>query len=416
MSLSAAVARPLKDIGFPENELVWSQAFYYGIWAAILYFIDASLMAATFWGALTGRYRKDFILTLSQRTLMLQTIMFLTYLLLGAYVFSQVEGWNYLDAVYWTVVTLFTVGFGDYYPNTPLARALLIPYALTGIITLGLVISSVRSLMLERGRRCVAARMDDRKRRKVIRTIIRSGDDKVLEPSRQQFEISHTQSNKAPANEFERRKAEFALMRKIQAKSSSHRRWVAMAISMFSWLVLWLVGAVVFEKAENSYQNCASAVGQGVSRDSRRPHTRAAPSIFTSELRCNQHDGLPTGTDFHFLLISEIKVIATHLKESKPHRYTFDQWAWYLKLMGEDEHNAQMHCKATPKGKARDPSHGDSDMELTWSWVGPGSPLVGSQEESEWIFNRLVDRLWDSLSSERKRRLWDHAREAYPEL
>ncbi|KAJ3466393.1 hypothetical protein MRS44_007051 [Fusarium solani] len=550
MSLSAAIARPLKDIGFPQNELVWSQAFYYGIWAAILYFIDASLMAATFWGALTGRYRKDFILTLSQRTLMLQTIMFLTYLLLGAYVFSQVEGWNYLDAVYWTIVTLFTVGFGDYYPNTPLARALLIPYALTGIITLGLVISSVRSLMLERGRRCVAARMDDRKRRKVIRTIIRSGDDKVLEPSRQQFEISHTQSNKAPANEFERRKAEFALMRKIQAKSSSHRKWVAMAISTFSWLVLWLVGAVVFQKAENPYQNwsyfnafyfcfeawttigygdlapisnagrsfyvfwsllalptmtvlishasdtvvriirdgtillgnvtilpndggfignmkhiiskitfgkafpghldfaspelaapsknidqplaetvneayeatlqddsrgcpSASAVSQGVSRDSRRPHTRAGPSIFTSELRCNHHDGLPTGTDFHFLLISEIKVIATHLKESKPHRYTFDQWAWYLKLMGEDEHNAQMHCKATPKGKAR---HGDSDMELTWSWVGPGSPLVGSQEESEWIFNRLVDRLWDSLSSERRRRLWDHAREAYPEV
>ncbi|KAM6504635.1 hypothetical protein FSOLCH5_015370 [Fusarium solani] len=479
--------------------------------------------------------------------------MFLIYLLLGAYVFSQVEGWNYLDAVYWTIVTLFTVGFGDYYPNTPLARALLIPYALTGIITLGLVISSVRSLMLERGRRCVAAQMDDRKRRKMIWTIIRSGDDKVLEPIRQQFEISHTQSNKAPANEFERRKAEFALMRKIQAKSSSHRRWVAMAISTFSWLVLWLVGAVVFEKAENPYQNwsyfnafyfcfeawttigygdlapisnagrsfyvfwsllalptmtvlishasdtvvriirdgtillgnvtilpndggfignmkhiiskitfgkafpghldfaspelaapsknidqplagtvneayeatlqddsrgcpSASAVGQGVSRDSRRPHTRAAPSIFASELRCNHHDGLPTGTDFHFLLISEIKVIATHLKESKPHRYTFDQWAWYLKLMGEDEHNAQMHCKATPKGKARDPSHGDSDMELTWSWVGPGSPLVGSQEESEWIFNRLVDRLWDSLSSERRRRLWDHAREAYPEL
>jgi potassium channel subfamily K len=38
----------------------------------------------------------------------------------------------------------------------------------------------------------------------------------------------------------------------------------------------------------------------------------------------NHRDGLPTGTDFHFLLISEIQVIASHLKESKPHRYTFD--------------------------------------------------------------------------------------------
>ncbi|KAH6957606.1 hypothetical protein BKA56DRAFT_602155 [Ilyonectria sp. MPI-CAGE-AT-0026] len=549
-SLSATVARPLKDSGFPQNELIWSQAFYYGMWAAILYFVDASLMAATFWGASTGRYRKDFILTLSQRTLMLQTIMFLIYLLLGAYIFSQVESWNYLDAVYWTVVTLFTVGFGDYYPTSTLGRALLIPYALIGIITLGLVISSVRSLILDRGRRCIAARVDDRKRRKMIRTIIRSGDDKILEPIGEQFEITHAQSNKAPANEFKRREAEFALMRQIQAKSSSHKRWVAMAISTISWLVLWLVGAAVFEKAENPYQGwsyfdsfyfcfeawttigygdlapisnagrsfyvfwsllalptmtvlishasdtvvrlirnstillgnvtilpddggfvgnmkhiiskitfgkvfpghldsaspepvvssknidqglagtmtefyeqtlhdddrgcpSASVADQMVSQNSGPQHTRAL-STFISGVRCNDRDELPTGTDFHFLLISEIQVIATHLKESKPHRYTFDQWAWYLKLMGEDEHNAQTHCKAKPKGKRRHPNHGDLDKEPTWSWVGPRSPLVGSQEESEWIFNRLTDRLRESLLLERKRQLRSGVREAYP--
>ncbi|KAH7109404.1 hypothetical protein B0J13DRAFT_314906 [Dactylonectria estremocensis] len=549
-SLSATVARPLKDSGFPQNELIWSQAFYYGMWAAILYFVDASLMAATFWGASTGRYRKDFILTLSQRTLMLQTIMFLIYLLLGAYIFSQVESWNYLDAVYWTVVTLFTVGFGDYYPTTTLGRALLIPYALIGIITLGLVISSVRSLILDRGRRCIAARMTDRKRRKMIRTIIRSGDDKILEPIGEQFEITHTQSKKAPANEFKRREVEFALMRKIQAKSSSHRRWAAMAISTISWLVLWLVGAVVFEKAEKPYQGWSyfdsfyfcfeawttigygdlapisnagrsfyvfwsllalptmtvlishasdtvvrlirngtillgnvtilpddggfvgnmkhiiskitfgrvfpghldfappepavssknidqglagamtefyeetlrdddrgcpstSVVDQGVSQNS-GPQRTGAPSTFTSRVRCNHRDELPTGTDFHFLLISEVQVIATHLKESKPHRYTFDQWAWYLKLIGEDEHNPQTHGKVKLKGKRQDPNDEDSDRGLTWSWVGNRSPLVGSQEESEWIFNRLTDRLRESLLSERKRQLRSGAREAYP--
>ncbi|KAL6412397.1 hypothetical protein AUP68_03600 [Ilyonectria robusta] len=558
LSLSATAAGPLlEDIKFPKNELIWSQAFYYGIWATILYFLDASLMAVTFWGALSSHYRKDFMLTSSQRTLMLQTIMFLLYLLLGALIFSNIEDWNFLDAVYWADVSLFTVGFGDYAPTTTLGRALLMPYALIGVISLGLVISSVRSLILERGRHCVAARMEEKKRRRVIQTMTRRGDDNILKPIRRESEISRIQSNTIPATEFERRKAEFALMRKIQAQSSYRRRWIAMGISTTSWLILWLVGAIIFEKSEKTYQDWSyfnsfyfcfvawttigygdlapisnagksffvfwsllalptmtvlisnasdtvvkfirdstlrlgnatilpgdedfisnlkhivskitfgkafsshldsvspklaesskstnqrlaeimtefderslqdddrgrpstSVVDQRVSQSHRPKHTHA-PSTFTSRIRRslsrlhNPHDKFPRGTDFHLLLISEIQIIAIHLKESKPHRYTFDQWAWYLKLIGEDERNAETHCKAKPKEKRPDPNIENSDNELTWSWVGNRNPLMGSQEESEWILDRLMDRLRMSLSAERRRQLRTGPRLAHQE-
>ncbi|KAH7118288.1 hypothetical protein B0J13DRAFT_652323 [Dactylonectria estremocensis] len=517
LSLSATAAGPLlEDIKFPENELIWSQAFYYGIWATILYFLDASLMAVTFWGALSGHYRKDFMLTSSQRTLMLQTIMFLLYLLLGALVFSNIEDRNFLDAVYWADVSLFTVGFGDYAPTTTLGRALLMPYALIGVISLGLVISSVRSLILERGRRCVAARMEEKRRRRVIQTMTRRGDDDILNPIRRESEISRIQSNKIPATEFERRKAEFALMRKIQAQSSSRRRWISMAISTTSWLVLWLVGAIIFEKSEKTYQDWSyfdsfyfcfvawTTIGYGdlapisnagksffvfwsllalptmtvlisnasdtvvkFIRDSTlrlgnatilpgdedfisnlkhivskvtfgkalSSHLDSVPpklaesskstdqrlaEIMTEIRRSlprvhNPHDKFPTGTDFHLLLISEIQIIAIHLKESKPHRYTFDQWAWYLKLIGEDERNAETHCKAKSKEKRPDPNIANSDNELTWSWVGNRNPLMGSQEESEWILDRLMDRLRKSLSAERRRQLRTGPRLAHQE-
>ncbi|KAL6409998.1 hypothetical protein AUP68_06406 [Ilyonectria robusta] len=552
ISLSATAAGPLlEDIEFPENELIWSQAFYYSIWAAILYFFDASLMAVTFWGASSGYYGKDFMLTFSQRTLMLQTITFLMYLLLGSCVFSKVEDWNYLDAVYWADVTLFTVGFGDYAPTTTFGRALLIPYVLFGIISLGLVIDSVRSLILERGRRRFAVPMEEKTRRRIVRTMIRRGDDEILKPIRRESKISRPQSDTIPATEFERRRAEFALLRKIQDQALSRRRWMAMAISTSFWLVLWLVGAVIFEKSEKPYQGwsyfdsfyfcfeawttigygdlspisnagksffvfwsllalptmtmvishasdtvvkfirngtlrlgnvtilpgdegfignmkhiiskitfgrafpghlgsaspelavsskstdkrldeimtepdgqtlqgddrggpSASVVDQRVSQ-SRRPQCTRAPSQRSLSRLRNPHDELPTGTNFHFLLISEIQVIATHLKESKPHRYTFDQWAWYLKLIGEDEHNAQTHCKAKPIEKRQNPNDEDSDKELMWSWVGNRNPLIGSQEESEWIFDRLMERLRESLWSERRRQLRSGARDAYPE-
>lgn len=198
----------------PQIEYVWSQAFYYGMFAAILYFIVASLMVVTVWGAQRGHYDKDFELTMSQRTLMLQTIVFLGYLLLGALVFSNIEGWSYLDSVYWADVTLFTIGFGDLSPQTRLGRGLLVPYALVGVISLGLVIGSIRSMILDRGKHKLNARMLERQRRLLIRRIRHKGNGHILEP------IDGDASDDFPSSsqwtEFERRQKEFQLMRKIQ--------------------------------------------------------------------------------------------------------------------------------------------------------------------------------------------------------
>src|SRR5450432_1361706 len=134
IGLTATAAGPLQLPSRPDHAL--SQAFYYAIFSACLYFIVASMMVVTVIGAYLGRYEKDFKLTISQRTLMLQSISFLIYLLLGAMVFAHIENWTFLDAVYFTDYTLLTVGIGDLAPTTDLARGLLFSYAICGIITI----------------------------------------------------------------------------------------------------------------------------------------------------------------------------------------------------------------------------------------------------------------------------------------
>ncbi|TRX94329.1 hypothetical protein FHL15_004796 [Xylaria flabelliformis] len=259
IALCATASGPL--LMQPEAEYVWSQAFYYGLFAAILYFIVASLMVVTVWGAQAGHYPKDFELTMSQRTLMLQTILFLGYLLLGALVFSHIEGWLYLDAVYWADVTLFTVGLGDVALQTKLGRGLMIPYALIGITTLGLVIGSIRSLILDRGKSRLDARMLEKKRRRIVRRLMRSSKGKVLEPISEKDtdyypELKNENSSQmSPRAELERRHDEFHLMRKIQDQASTRRRWTAMGVSTSTWAVLWLVGAKIFQESEAPYQN-----------------------------------------------------------------------------------------------------------------------------------------------------------------
>ncbi|KAK3900765.1 hypothetical protein C8A05DRAFT_16968, partial [Staphylotrichum tortipilum] len=254
IALLATAAGPL--VVEPEHDFIWSQAFFYAIYSAVLYFCVASLMLVTYLGARTGRYPMDFMLTPSQRTLMLQTIMFMLYLLLGALLFCRLEHWNYLDALYWAAVTLFTVGFGDIVPNTSVGRALLIPYALVGIISLGLVIGSIRSLVLDRGKTRLGARIVEKKRRRTIRRLARAGRDDILVPVKDEGPpLSSVPSQSSALTEFDRREREFRLMRKIQDGAARRRRWVNMAVSTSTWLVLWLVGARIFQACEGPYQH-----------------------------------------------------------------------------------------------------------------------------------------------------------------
>lgn len=109
-----------------------SQGYYYACMAAGMYFVVASMLLSTSYGAYVGKYTSKYKLTAAQRTLMIQVIFFLGYLLASAAVFARIEGWEYLDAVYWSNVTLFTIGYGDLAPKTHLGRSLFFPYAVGG--------------------------------------------------------------------------------------------------------------------------------------------------------------------------------------------------------------------------------------------------------------------------------------------
>lgn len=230
----------------PASSHALTDAFYYAMFAAALYIIVGLLMALTIYGATHGYYSKEFHLTNPQRTLMAQTMSFVVYLLLGALVFSHIEGWRYLDAVYWADVTLLTVGLGDYSPKSRLGRGLLWPFAIGGILMLGLVIGSIRSLVLERGAQKMGAQITENMRANAINGVDQKNQTiKVSWFAKVDFRLSPDMS---PA---QRREAEFNVMRKVQAAAERDRRYFQLVTSMSSVALLWLVGALVFEHSEN---------------------------------------------------------------------------------------------------------------------------------------------------------------------
>lgn len=513
--------------------ILTAQAFYYAIMAAGLYIIVASLMVVTVYGASAGHYPKEFKLSMSQRTLMLQTISYLAYLLTGATVYCNIEQWMFVDTVYWANYTLLTIGTGDYHPLTHLGRSLLFPYAIGGIIMLGLVIGSIRSLVLERGKKKLGARMMEKKRQKVLEKIERSNKSKsTLNPLPRNQTKSPTEMS-----EQERRELEFNIMRQIQESTSTKRKWTSLLISALAWLFLWLIGAVVFWKAEKNQDwsyfvsiyfsyvslltigygdfapqsnsgkaffvfwsllaiptltvlisNMGDTVvklirdatlwfgeitvlpqeggmkqrlkkggeklkggiftgdqdpveeppgGVGLAEANRDPEkgerhhkklgkkAEAAGDKFAGEFeegelqeaKEDERKGDKIGENihlYHYLLVKEIRKVMQDADQTPPRKYSFSEWAWFLRLMGEDEGSSKFHRKAPVKEERKD---GDAPQiaeaandindkeevgeENKWSWLGARSPLMGETEEAEWVLERLTLTLERELKKQR---------------
>ena len=517
--VAAAAYDPILRLS-PSADRALSQGFYYGIMAAGIYFVIATLMVITVWGAMRQEYHTRFELTTSQRTLMLQTISFMIYLLGGAAVYARIEAWTFLDAVYWADITLLTVGIGDYVPMTHLGRGLLFPYAIGGIVILGLVIGSIRSLVLERGKAKIGARMIEKKREQVLKRMAKKGDKDKLTPL-----------SKGTTEDFdserERREAEFNLMREIQDKAMRNRKWTSLAISSTAWFFLWFMGAMVFYKSERnqtwtyfeslyfaytslltigygdfypmsnsgkpffvfwsllaiptltilisnmgdtvvkliqdltlyageftvlphedkSARDRIKRVGSRVTKGklfsvglpgvpteadgeeredpekgtsgggASNPTDRAASQFQKDELHeadAARDRGDKLGEDvhhYHYLLVREIRNVMNHLNQNPSRKYTFEEWAWFLKLIGEDEDSAEAHCEAPVKIDKKEglndelKEKGSDDKEdkmKQWSWLGNRSPLMGDKQEAQWVLEKLSLTLETKLKQQRE--------------
>ncbi|KAF1948579.1 voltage-gated potassium channel [Byssothecium circinans] len=499
----------------PMTEHALSQAYYYGIMAAAIYFIIASLMIFTVYGAYRNHYPKEFRLTPSQRTLMLQTISFMVYILLGALVFAKVEGWNYLDGVYWADFTLLTVGVGgEYVPKTHTGRSLLFFYAIGGIVMVGLVIGSIRSLILERGKEKMSARFMEIKRETVLGSI--NGDERTIKLG--MFEKMKF-SGKG-LNESQRREQEFRVMRRIQEKSERKRRYTALAISSAAAFLLWFLGAVVFMHSEKpqgwSYfvslyfaytslltigygdytlssnsgkaffvfwslmavptltilisnmgdtvikafrdltiwvgsltvlpdeQGLSTTLSIGLKRlrlgklykpkrdeedmlsqgaSEQKMLDRLAEHIEEEELEqaeeAGEHgDYLERDIRFyHYVLAREIREVMRDINASPPREYTYQEWNYFLRLMGQDENDASAHRKPSIRNERKTKNKHDlgtaNDGEgNTWSWLGIRSPLMGNQNEAQWLLQRLSVTLERELQKMRS----PHAKKEPPPI
>ncbi|KAF8198204.1 hypothetical protein K438DRAFT_1717847 [Mycena galopus ATCC 62051] len=435
----------LKLPGAPAYEL--TQAYYYAIISSVLYVILPSLLVANAVGAYVFRaYPPSFnALTVPQRTLMLQTMIYVMYLAAGAGVFAHIEGWTYLDGVYWADYTLLTIGLGsDFPPTTHTARSLLIPFAVVGITLIGVVIGSIRGLVLERGKVKVMRRTVELERQKWIA--------KMDEP------------------DTAWKKEEWEIMRRIQRRAATIRKYSSLASSLFAFLLLWFLGAMVFWFAEApqnwtyfetiyfSYTTLLTIgygdfypksnagkpffvvwslmavptvtilisnvgdilvdwVRSGLMLGLGGPTTTSAQNDEKQKPKNGESDDDDVhrmGTDVEQLgqavehaeeelgrggglsarIAREISRLAQDAVSNVGIEYAWEDWDGWLMLLGERTDSE----KSVESGSSRSGDSGEKRGE--WTWLGNDGPLLSGVSETQWILGKLCKRLEEVLKQE----------------
>ncbi len=72
-------------------------------------------------------------------------LLFTTFfiLLMGMFTYHFLEGWSYVDALYFSIITLTTVGYGDFSPHTTEGKLFTIFYIILGV---GMILSFINTV------------------------------------------------------------------------------------------------------------------------------------------------------------------------------------------------------------------------------------------------------------------------------
>ncbi|PTU16944.1 hypothetical protein P175DRAFT_0413602, partial [Aspergillus ochraceoroseus IBT 24754] len=232
------VMAPRENIGHSNRSIQFTQGFFYTTFAAgicLLIAVFLSVYICTSWKLHLEREDRY---SIENPVLMVRVMIFQAHVLAGAAVFSAVEGWTFMNAVYWADYTVLTIGIGNIVPKTHLGRSLLFPYATLGIIFLGLIIGALQSYITS------------------LRTIkLRLKTQKVYLQYIQQHHHSHRNTPQpfftgSPGTFPLPREEDFKRLHHLQSRYTYRTRWHIFLLSTITLFFLWFLSAAIFRRSE----------------------------------------------------------------------------------------------------------------------------------------------------------------------
>ncbi|KAL2870539.1 potassium channel family protein [Aspergillus lucknowensis] len=210
----------------------YTQAFYYGVFAAGLYALVALFLALYIVGLPRIQLSSDHRRRVQRTNILLRSLWLAIVLLVGAAIYRAVEGWPLLDALYFVDFTILTIGIGNLAPRTHLGRSLLFPYATVGIIALGLVVSAVLAF---------------------------AHDMRTMKLRMQMAQVRGRWEKQAQSQGATRAASQVHEIHRVRAQFRRRRNRNELILFLLAWLVLWFISAAVFRASETQNPQGGSA-------------------------------------------------------------------------------------------------------------------------------------------------------------
>ncbi|KAG7707071.1 hypothetical protein KL914_002955 [Ogataea haglerorum] len=200
----------------------YSYGFWFAVFTVVLHFANFLLLSLNTLGVLLKKYPPDFNIDGVQNTLILQSMFFVSWIMWGAGMFTALLHVSYGEALYFSITTILTIGLGDFVPQYSGAQTLTLLWCIVGLVVFGLIISTIRELVMFSSASTFYWHRLQRFR----------GD-----------ELKNAPSNLSNQESFNR-------MKKASRKAMWHEHIFSALTILSAWLLFWLLGALLFSVYE----------------------------------------------------------------------------------------------------------------------------------------------------------------------
>ncbi|CAX41959.1 outward-rectifier potassium channel, putative [Candida dubliniensis CD36] len=245
--LAAALLVTNREFGGENPKYVPSEGFYFAAFTSGNYFVCMLILVINFMGFSLKKYPPTFNLDQKQRTLMLFTILFSSWTIIGAFTMgSLIDDISYGSALYYCIVSFLTIGLGDILPKTSGAKVAVLVFSLGGVLIMGLIVATLRSVILSSAAPAIFWNDVEKARTALLAQLERENRELTSEES-------------------------FHEMRVLRRKVKSRHKKVSLVLTITVFMIFWLIGALIFQRIEKwSYFNamyfcflCLITIGYG---------------------------------------------------------------------------------------------------------------------------------------------------------
>lgn len=282
---------------------------------------------------------------------------------IGALVFyyseKHLQHWTYFDSIYFSWTSLITLGYGDFQPLSNAGKAFFVLWALLAIPTLTVLISDLSDTVVA-----------------WVNEVTNWIGSLTIAPGKTTF---------------------YDNMRKGINKFSGGRIFE-------SWTRTMQQDQIADEERNGRRGNLQELLERRF-----KDTEKAAMDQYAQEADEGVHQ-----RDIHFyhyVLVREIQQVLADSNVSPPKQYTYDEWAYYLWLLGQNENDSTYHRNGfnTPKKDDEDaPQVGrivdHEGCYREWSWLSLRSPMMAPGSEADWILKHLLNKLHRQLQFQGKPR------------